>query len=130
MSFARTIFHNMTLSELSDANYRLSVYGYGSDELCIINWRAVCNQLARAIIRRMRSEHNGTCWLVNTMNGTLTPYTHGMVYNFACDFVLPRYDAAVADALADIKEHGLSAERLERLHSAVDNVNGECIFWK
>lgn len=122
MGFAKTVFHDMTLSQLSDANYRIAVHGYEAD--------AVCNQLARAIIRRIHSEHDGKCWLVNMMNRTITPYTHGMVRNFACDFVLPRYNDAVADALADIKEHGLTAERLERLHSAVDNVNGECIFWK
>lgn len=122
MSFAKTIFHDMTLSELSDANYRLAVNGHEAD--------ALCNQLARAIVRRMRNEHNGTCWLVNTMNRTITPYTHGMVHNFACDFVLPRYDAAVADALADLKEHGLTIERLDKLHACIQNVNGERVFWK
>lgn len=122
MSFAKTIFHDMTLSELSDANYRLAVYGYEAD--------ALCNQLARAIIRRMRNEHDGKCWLVNMMNRTITPYTHGMVYNFACDFVLPRYDAAVADVLADLKEHGLTVERLDKLYACIHNVNGERVFWK
>lgn len=126
MSFAKTVFHDMTLSELSDANYRLAVYGavYGYET------DALCNQLARAIVRRMRSEHNGTCWLVNTMNRAITPYTHGMVHNFACDFVLPRYDAAVADALADLKERGLSIERLDKLYACIHNVNGERVFWK
>lgn len=122
MSFAKTIFHDMTLSELSDANYRLAVYGYEAD--------ACCNQLARAIIRRMRSENNGQCWLVNIMSRTIKPYTRGMVRNFDCDFVLPKYDAAVADALADIKEHGLSAERLDNLYTLIRNVNGERVFWK
>ena len=122
MSFAKTVFHDMTVSQLAAANFRLAAHGYEAD--------ACCNQLARAVVRRMRSENNGQCWLVNIMSRTIKPYTRGMVRNFACDFVLPKYDDAVADALADIKEHGLSAERLERLHSAVDNVNGECIFWK
>ena len=122
MSFAKTTFHDMTLSELSYANYQLAVYGYEAD--------ALCNQLARAIIRRMRSEHNGTCWLVNTMNRAITPYTHGMVHNFACDFVLPRYDAAVADVLADLKDHGLTIERLDKLYACIHNVNGERVFWK
>lgn len=121
MSFAKTVFHDMTLSQLSYANYQLAVYGYEAN--------AVCNQLARAIIRRMHSENNGQCWLVNMMNRTITPYTHGMVRNFACDFVLPRYDAAVADALADLKEHGLTAERLDKLYALIRNVNGEHVFW-
>ena len=121
MSFAKTTFHDMTLSELSDANYRLADYFYEAD--------AVCNQLARSIIRRMLSEHDGKCWLVNTMNRTITPYTHGMVHNFACDFVLPRYDAAVADALADLKEYGLTIERLDKLYALIRNVNGEHVFW-
>lgn len=121
MSFSKTTFHDMTLSELSDANYRLAVYGHEAD--------ALCNQLARAIIRRMRSENNGQCWLVNMMNRTITPYTHGMVHNFACDFVLPRYDAAVADALVDLKEYGLTIERLDKLYALIRNVNGEHVFW-
>lgn len=122
MSFAKTIFHDMTLSELSDANYRLAVYGYEAD--------ALCNQLARAVVRRMRSENNGQCWLVNIMSRTIKPYTRGMVRNFACDFVLPKYDAAVADALADIKEHGSRIERLDKLYACIHNVNGEHVFWK
>ena len=121
MSFAKTVFHDMTLSQLSYANYQLAVHGYEAD--------ACCNQLARAIIRRMHSENNGQCWLVNMMNRTITPYTYGMVRNFDCDFVLPRYDAAVADALADLKEHGLTIERLDKLYALIRNVNGERVVW-
>ena len=121
MSFSKTTFPDMRLSELSDVNYRLAVSGYEAD--------ALCTQLARAIIRRMHSEHDGKCWLVNTMNRTITPYTQGMVRNFACDFVLPRYDAAVADALADLKGYGLNIERLGKLDALIRNVNGEHVFW-
>lgn len=121
MSFAKTVFHDMTVSQLAAANFRLAAHGYEAD--------ACCNQLARAVVRRMHSENNGQCWLVNTMNRTIKPYTSGMVRNFACDFVLPRYDAAVADALADLKGHGLTIERLDKLYALIRNVNGEHVFW-
>ena len=121
MGFAKTVFHDMTFSQLADANYRLAVNGHEDD--------ALCNQLARAVIRRMRNEHDGKCWLVSMKNRTITPYTRGMVHNFDCDFVLPRYDAAVADALADLKGHGLTIERLDKLYALIRNVNGERVFW-
>lgn len=122
MSFAKTIFHDMTLSELSDANYRLAVHGHEAD--------ALCNQLARAIVRRMRSEHNGTCWLVSMKNRTITPYTCGMVRNFDCDFVLPSYNDAVANALADLKEHGFREGVLDKLYALIHCINSTPIFWK
>lgn len=122
MSFAKTVFHDMTLSQLSYANYKLAVYGYED--------AAVCNQLARAIIRRMHSEHDGKCWLVSMKNRTITPYTHGMVHNFDCDFVLPRYNAAVADALAELKEHGFREGVLDTLYMLVHCINSTPIFWK
>ena len=58
----------------------------------------LCNQYARALVRVMHNENNGICWLgkFNSDFGDqicgLQKYTHGMVYNFSCDLVLPEFD--------------------------------------
>lgn len=78
--------------QLKQHEYVMSKGGYyGLTEFdCRIN----C--FSRAKIRAYKRE-NGKCYLIHLNGKTLREYTHGMVYNFECQYMT--YDKDTADAM-------------------------------
>lgn len=95
----------------------------------------LCNQYARALIRAMYSEYNGVCWLgkLNPDFGAQRPglqkYTHGMVYNFACDLVLPEFDIEIDRMLREYRTRPEKVHLIEKIRSRVKELQGHWVYW-
>ena len=95
----------------------------------------LCNQYARALIRAMHSEYNGVCWLgkFNPDFGVQRPglqkYTHGMVYNFACDLVLPEFDIGIDRMLREYRTRPEKVHLIEKIKNRVEELRGHPVYW-
>ena len=95
----------------------------------------LCNQYARALIRAMHSEYNGVCWLgkLNPDFGAQRPglqkYTHGMVYNFACDLVLPEFDIEIDRMLRKYRARSGRVHLIEKIRYRVEELRGHWVYW-
>ena len=95
----------------------------------------LCNQYARALIRAMHSEYNGVCWLgkLNPDFGAQRPglqkYTHGMVYNFACDLVLPEFDIEIDRMLRKYRACSGKVHLIEKIRSRAEELRGHWVYW-
>ena len=100
-----------------------------------IEANGLCNQYARALIRAMYSENNGACWLgkLNPELGELRPglqkYTHGMVYNFSCDLVLPEFDIEIDRMLREYRTCPEKVHLIEKIRSRVEELRGHWVYW-
>ena len=93
----------------------------------------LCNQYARVLIRTMRNENNGVCWLgkFNPDFGEygLQKYTHGMIHNFACDLVLPEFDIEIDRMLREYQMYPEKIHLIEKIRSRVEELRGHPIYW-
>ena len=95
----------------------------------------LCNQYARALIRAMHNENNGVCWLgkFNPEFGEQRPglqkYTHGMVYNFACDLVLPEFDIEIDRMLREYRTSPEKVHLIEKIRNRVKELQGHWVYW-
>lgn len=95
----------------------------------------LCNQYARALIRVMRNENNGICWLgkFNPEFGAQRPglqkYTHGMVYNFSCDLVLPEFDVEIDRMLRKYRARPGRVHLIEKIRNRVEELRGHWVYW-
>lgn len=93
----------------------------------------LCNQYARVLIRTMRNENNGICWLgkFNPDFGEhgLQKYTHGMIHNFACDLVLPEFDIEIDRMLREYQMYPEKIHLIEKIRSRVEELRGHLIYW-
>lgn len=93
----------------------------------------LCNQYARVLIRTMRNENNGICWLgkFNSDFGEygLHKYTHGMVHNFACDLVLPEFDIEIDRMLQEYQMYPEKIHLIEKIRNRVEELRGHPIYW-
>ena len=93
----------------------------------------LCNQYARVLIRTMRNENNGICWLgkFNSDFGEygLHKYTHGMVHNFACDLVLPEFDIEIDRMLREYQMYPEKIHLIEKIRNRVEELRGHPIYW-
>ena len=119
------------LPKLSD---QLAENNFGQYALRIESNR-LCNQYARALIRAMHNENNGVCWLgkFNPEFGEQRPglqkYTHGMVYNFACDLVLPEFDIEIDRMLREYRTRPEKVHLIEKIRSRVKELRGHPVYW-
>ncbi len=94
-----------------------------------------CNQYARALIRVMHNENNGICWLgkFNSDFGDqicgLQKYTHGMVYNFSCDLVLPEFDIEIDRMLREYRTRPEKVHLIEKIRNRVKELRGYPVYW-
>lgn len=93
----------------------------------------LCNQYARVLIRTMRNENNGVCWLgkFNPDFGEhgLQKYAHGMIHNFACDLVLPEFDIEIDRMLREYQMYPEKIHLIEKIRSRVEELRGHLIYW-
>ena len=93
----------------------------------------LCNQYARVLIRTMRNENNGVCWLgkFNPDFGEygLQKYTHGMIHNFACDLVLPEFDIEIDRMLREYQMYPEKIHLIEKIRNRVEELRGHPIYW-
>ena len=93
----------------------------------------LCNQYARVLIRTMRNENNGVCWLgkFNPDFGEhgLQKYTHGMIHNFACDLVLPEFDIEIDRMLQKYQMYPEKIHLIEKIRSRVEELRGHWVYW-
>ena len=94
-----------------------------------------CNQYARALIRVMHNENDGVCWLgkFNPDFGEQRPglqkYTHGMVYNFSCDLVLPEFDIEIDRMLREYRARPGKVQLIEKIRNRVKELQGHWVYW-
>lgn len=100
-----------------------------------IEANGLCNQYARALIRVMHNENNGVCWLgkFNPDFGEQRPglqkYTHGMVYNFSCDLVLPEFDIEIDRMLREYRACPGKVQLIEKIRNHVKELQGHWVYW-
>lgn len=93
----------------------------------------LCNQYARVLIRTMRNENNGVCWLGKFYQDFgehgLQKYAHGMIHNFACDLVLPEFDIEIDRMLREYQMYPEKIHLIEKIRSRVEELRGHLIYW-
>ena len=93
----------------------------------------LCNQYARVLIRTMRNENNGVCWLGKFYpdfgEHGLQKYAHGMIHNFACDLVLPEFDIEIDRMLREYQMYPEKIHLIEKIRSRVEELRGHPIYW-
>lgn len=95
----------------------------------------LCNQYARALVRAMHNENNGVCRLgkINPDFGGQRPglqkYTHGMVYNFSCDLVLPEFDIEIDRMLREYRACPEKVHLIEKIRNRVEELRGHWVYW-
>ena len=95
----------------------------------------LCNQYARALVRVMHNENDGVCWLgkFNSDFGDqicgLQKYTHGMVYNFSCDLVLPEFDIEIDRMLREYRARPGKVQLIEKIRNRVEELRGHWVYW-
>ena len=95
----------------------------------------LCNQYARALIRAMRNENGGICWLgkFNPDFGGQRPglqkYTHGMIVNFSCDLVLPQFDWEIDRMLREYRTQTDHVLLIEKIWKRIDELRGHRVYW-
>lgn len=93
----------------------------------------LCNQYARALIRTMRNENNGICWLGKFYpdfgEHGLQKYAHGMIHNFACDLVLPEFDIEIDRMLREYQMYPEKIHLVEKIRNRVEELRGHPIYW-
>lgn len=93
----------------------------------------LCNQYARVLIRTMRNENNGVCWLGKFYpdfgEHGLQKYAHGMIHNFACDLVLPEFDIEIDRMLREYQMYPEKIHLIEKIRSRVEELRGHLIYW-
>lgn len=95
----------------------------------------LCNQYARALVSVMHNENDGVCWLgkFNSDFGDqicgLQKYTHGMVYNFSCDLVLPEFDIEIDRMLREYRAYPGKISLIEKIRSRVEELRGHWVYW-
>lgn len=95
----------------------------------------LCNQYARALVRAMHNENDGICWLgkLNSDFGDqicgLQKYTHGMVYNFSCDLVLPEFDIEIDRMLRKYRARPGKVQLIEKIRNRVEELRGHWVYW-
>ena len=93
------------------------------------------NQYARALVRVMHNENDGVCWLgkFNSDFGDqicgLQKYTHGMVYNFSCDLVLPEFDIEIDRMLREYRAYPGKISLIEKIRNRVEELRGHWVYW-
>ena len=100
------------------------------------------NKLSRAKIRAIKSE-NGQCFIgkinlysedrknVDT-HPILAEYKKGMVYNFGCDFVVPKYDQELIDLIRDynkLKDGNKIKLKLNAIFDKIIKLKGFSLQW-
>ena len=95
----------------------------------------ICNQYARALIRVMHNENNGICWLgkLNPELGEQRPglqkYTHGMIYNFSCDLILPEFDIEIDRMLREYRTRPGKVHLIEKIRNRIEELRGHWVYW-
>lgn len=93
----------------------------------------LCNQYARVLIRTMRNENNGVCWLGKFYpdfgEHGLQKYAHGMIHNFACDLVLPEFDIEIDRMLREYQMYPEKIHLIEKIRNRVEELRGHPIYW-
>lgn len=93
----------------------------------------LCNQYARVLIRTMRNENNGVCWLGKFYpdfgEHGLQKYAHGMIHNFACDLVLPEFDIEIDRMLREYQMYPEKIHLIEKIRNRVEELRGHLIYW-
>ena len=85
----------------------------------------LCNQYARALIRAMHSEYPD----FGVQRPGLQKYTHGMVYNFACDLVLPEFDIGIDRMLREYRTRPEKVHLIEKIRNRVEELQGHPVYW-
>ena len=95
----------------------------------------LCNQYARALLRVMHNENGGVCWFgkFNPDFGEQRPglqkYTHGMVYNFSCDLVLPEFDIEIDRMLREYRTRPGKVYLIEKIRNRIEELRGHWVYW-
>ena len=114
-----------TAKQLSDWNFLRGRTSLEGDR--------IQNALARALIRKMREDGLGKCYLGRYNRNDHDPYglqeyRHGMIYNFQYNFVIPEFDPAIHEWLLEYQRHG-RLSILEKIGDRIHELNGYPIFW-
>ena len=59
----------------------------------------------------------------------LQKYTHGMVYNFACDLVLPEFDIEIDRMLREYRTRPEKVHLIEKIRNRVEELRGHWVYW-
>lgn len=98
------------------------------------------NRIARSMIRAYKREF-GDVWLgkINLYNEqdrekVLIQYRGGKIFNFACCFIVPRYDKQLVTLIlakndAFYEGTRIASMRLDKIFNRIDKLNGRHIFW-
>ena len=114
-----------TAKQLSDWNFLRGMVSLECDR--------IQNALARVLIRKMRKDGHGKCYLGKYNRNDSDPYglqeyRHGMIYNFQYSFVIPEFDPALNEWLMQYQQHG-HLSILEKIGNRIRELNGYPIFW-
>ena len=59
----------------------------------------------------------------------LQKYTHGMVYNFSCDLVLPEFDIEIDRMLQEYRTRPGKVHLIEKIRNRVEELRGHPVYW-
>lgn len=91
------------------------------------------NEISRCKIKAFK-EKFGKCFLgkINkrTNEPALREYEQGMmVYNFDCDFVVPKKDAELENMINDYNSKPYSDELVKHIYNKIEKLGGLIILW-